>query len=218
MKKIKIVTMLYWLFVLVMTVFVFLKSPDKIPSQYDIHGNVSSYGTKYVLFIIPLITLITFIVKDAVSRLDPRQENFKTHMRTYNILIYIIIAFLCSIQLIILKVVYTSTLHLEFISILISIILIVTGNWLPKLKSNYFIGIKTPWTLSSEESWYKTHRFAGKVCVLVGVISIIFTVVCFLIDIASYVSLVFTVSLLLLSMLYITVYSYKEYKKSDDYK
>ena len=57
--------------------------------------------------------------------------------------------------------------------ILVGLLFIVIGNYLPQCKPNYFVGIKTPWTLSNEEVWRKTHRFSGKVFVVLGVIMIL---------------------------------------------
>lgn len=56
---------------------------------------------------------------------------------------------------------------------IIGVMFIWLGNYMPKLKQNYTIGIKVPWTLNSEENWNMTHRMAGKVYVVAGVISII---------------------------------------------
>ncbi len=56
---------------------------------------------------------------------------------------------------------------------IIGVMFIGLGNYMPKLKQNYTIGIKVPWTLNSEENWNMTHRMAGKVYVVAGVISII---------------------------------------------
>ena len=57
--------------------------------------------------------------------------------------------------------------------ILVGLLFIVIGNYLPQCKPNYFVGIKTPWTLSNEEVWRKTHRFSGKVFVVLGIIMIL---------------------------------------------
>ena len=57
--------------------------------------------------------------------------------------------------------------------LLVGILFIVIGNYLPQCKPNYFVGIKTPWTLSNEEVWRKTHRFSGKVFVILGIIMIL---------------------------------------------
>ena len=57
--------------------------------------------------------------------------------------------------------------------IVLGVLMILIGNYIPKAKSNFFYGIKTPWTLSSEVSWRKTHRLGGKLFVLSGLISIV---------------------------------------------
>lgn len=61
----------------------------------------------------------------------------------------------------------------KIIPSIVGILFIVIGNYMPKIKSNYFYGIKTPWTLSSDTSWRKTHRLGGKVFIISGFIIIL---------------------------------------------
>ena len=58
----------------------------------------------------------------------------------------------------------------HFSGLLVGILFLVIGNYLPQCKPNYFIGIRTPWTLSNEEVWRKTHRFSRKVFIVLGII------------------------------------------------
>lgn len=95
-------------------------------------------------------------------------------------------------------------------NLLLGVIFIVIGNYLPKCRQNYTIGIKLPWTLSDEENWDKTHRFAGKIWMLCGVLEII---VGFL-PIAQFE--IVTIALILLATIPIAVYSYLFYRKRWD--
>lgn len=61
----------------------------------------------------------------------------------------------------------------KLVPITIGILLIVLGNYMPRIKFNWFVGIKTPWTLSNEEVWKGTHRFAGYMFVIAGVLIVI---------------------------------------------
>lgn len=57
--------------------------------------------------------------------------------------------------------------------IFVGIVLIVVGNYIPKTRQNYTVGIRTPWTLNNEENWNKTHRFGGKILVISGIMTIL---------------------------------------------
>jgi len=92
-------------------------------------------------------------------------------------------------------------------NLVVGVIFVFTGNYLPKCRQNYTIGIKLPWTLSDEENWDKTHRFAGKIWMLCGVLEII---VGFL-PIARFE--IVTIALILLATIPIAVYSYLLYRK-----
>ena len=79
-----------------------------------------------------------------------------------------------------------------------------------KIKDNFFIGIRTPWTLSSKEVWYKTHRLAGKLYVVSGILGIIGS---FFEDIITFIMLLGPV---IVFNIYLVVYSYFEYKKEQE--
>ena len=83
-------------------------------------------------------------------------------------------------------------------------IFIVIGNYFPKMKQSYTLGIKLPWTLESEENWYRTHRFAGYVFMAGGVFVML----------AGFLEMIWIafVTLLVVSALP-TLYSYILYKK-----
>ena len=94
---------------------------------------------------------------------------------------------------------------IRFLPLLIGIILIVMGNYLPKCRQNYTAGIRLPWTLSSEENWNKTHRLGGKVMVACG----------FLLALCTFLTIhpVIIVSVIFASVLIPCIYSYILFKK-----
>ncbi|CAG9614055.1 Immunity protein SdpI [Bacillus rhizoplanae] len=90
---------------------------------------------------------------------------------------------------------------------IVGILFLVIGNYLPQCKPNFFVGIRTPWTLSNEEVWRKTHRFSGKVFIVLGIIMClsIFAPVTW----KSYIVLTTVLAGVVITMLY----SYFAYKK-----
>ncbi len=215
MKKLKIVSIIVWVVSLIFTVIVVDKLPDQIASSYGINGEIRSYLSKYVVLIVPFIALMMFALKRLIARIDPRSENFKMHKKTYEIILYVIIIFLCLIQLFILDAAYYSKIRINFLIMLIGFLFILIGNWMPKLKSNFSIGIKTPWTLSSEEVWYKTHRLGGRVFVISGIALVLVPIIMSLLDINNFTSLYVLIIIVIISCLITIPYSYFVYKKSN---
>jgi uncharacterized membrane protein len=92
----------------------------------------------------------------------------------------------------------------DFIFVLIGLLFIFLGNILPKIPSNYFAGVRTPWTLTSEKNWYKTHRVSGYVFVIGG----IFMMLRGFFELGSTLSLIHTTLLLGFLLVYPILYSY----------
>lgn len=131
------------------------KLPDELPVHWGIKGNVDRLATKAEgIFIMPCLCAIIQIGVLVSIWIVPLITIL------INVLIYIIA----------LGGKVSMTMAVFFI---IGVMFIGLGNYMPKLKQNYTIGIKVPWTLNSEENWNMTHRMAGKVYVVAGVISII---------------------------------------------
>ena len=87
------------------------------------------------------------------------------------------------------------------------LLLVLIGNYLPKIRSNSIIGIRTKWTLSNHDTWYKTHKFSGKLFVICG---IVFAPVCFFTS--SKISSIIFLTMLILLTITSTIYSYRIFK------
>ena len=134
------------------------KLPDELPVHWGIKGNVDRLATKAEgIFIMPCLCAII-------------QIHHKPILVSIWIVPLITILINVLIYIIALGGKVSMTMAVFFI---IGVMFIGLGNYMPKLKQNYTIGIKVPWTLNSEENWNMTHRMAGKLYVVAGVISII---------------------------------------------
>lgn len=149
------------------------KLPDKIPVHFDINGIPDRYDNKLKAIIEgPLIFLLLHLFTIFAINKTPKNNNIGSKMK---ILSYLF-APVMSISMAILTYLFITGFNFNItnlIMILVSIIIIIIGNYLPKCKQNYVVGIKLPWTLDDEENWYKTHRFAGKIYVFIGVVSLL---------------------------------------------
>lgn len=149
------------------------KLPDKIPVHFDINGIPDRYDNKLKAIIEgPLIFLLLHLFTIFAINKTPKNNNIGSKMK---ILSYLF-APVMSISMAILTYLFITGFNFNItnlIMLLVSIIIIIIGNYLPKCKQNYVVGIKLPWTLDDEENWYKTHRFAGKIYVFIGVVSLL---------------------------------------------
>lgn len=154
---------------------VYNKLPDKIPTHWNIYGEVDSYGPKLFATLMPIgFMIIMWVFMRVLPKIDPRKDNYLRFEKSYEIIISSIITVFFIIQIITLAAGLGYKIYVDkIISIVIALMFIVLGNYMPKMKSNFFCGIKTPWTLSSELSWKKTHRLGGKLAVVAGFIILI---------------------------------------------
>ena len=118
---------------------------------------------------IPLISLLFPILYFAIPRIDPRKYNVEKSRKAFAITIVSTMAFMAVLHAIVVAGALGRTVNVSLVlTILVGILFMVIGNYMGKIKSNFFIGFRTPWTLSSDISWNKTNRLAGWLLVLYG--------------------------------------------------
>ncbi len=187
--------------------FIYNKLPDKIPTHFDINGNIDSYGSKlFVCIILPLILCIFNIITHLIINNDPNKKN---HNKSLKILIYFL-APLMSVIFIPTTILISLGININMsviAPVFMSIIFIFIGNYLPKCRQNYTIGIRLPWTLNNKENWKKTHRLAGLLFVISGILNILITII---FPNLSFYTL--TISLIV-SAIIPAIYSFLMYKK-----
>lgn len=136
--------------------------PDKIPMHWNTAGEVDNYSdSKWGIIVLPVINLITFLFLFIVPKIDPK-GNFSQFLKTYWTIINILMLFFLLIFMLVLylSLGYEFNQALAIHSALYALFMLL-GNFFGKLRPNYFIGIRTPWTLENEGVWKKTHKMAG---------------------------------------------------------
>ncbi|MDD5291234.1 MAG: SdpI family protein [Patescibacteria group bacterium] len=143
--------------------------PERVPTHWDFAGQVNGWGSRSFAFIIPGVMVIMYLLFMVLPFLDPKKEKYSQFKKVYHILKDVILLFMAVIYL------ATSLNALGYnlpigiiIPVGVGLLFIIIGNYMKEIKSNWFVGIRTPWTLSSEEVWEKTHRFGGKAFMISG--------------------------------------------------
>lgn len=148
--------------------------PEQIPLNWSTDGTVS-YGDKYQIFLMCGMSVLFAFLFDILPKIDPRKKNYQKFSSFYDGFCIFMQGFLLVMTGIILTESFRpGTLSVPLIIMLSTgILFLFIGNFMPKLKSNFYMGIKTSWTLSSEEVWRKTHRLGGKCFCIAGIIMIV---------------------------------------------
>lgn len=149
--------------------------PDKVPTHWNASGQVNGYGSKlFGAFGLPAISLAMYLMFLVLPYIDPKKKNYAEFKSTYQFLKYLLIIFFLGIEVMTLLIASGVIVNKPiFIQIMVSLLFILIGNVMGRFKHNYFVGIRTPWTLANEEVWRKTHRLAAPLWVLGGVMNIL---------------------------------------------
>lgn len=212
MKKNKIDIFGYSICVIgVLLAFGFYKFlPEQIPLHWNLSGEIDSTCSKNFIFLFGFLPLFMYLILGILPLIDPKQDNYKKFKKVYSILKIIMALFMLSFEIL---TIYASFkplgVNVTFISMLMEgVLFCVMGNYMPKFKHTYFCGIRTPWTLSSEAVWAKTHRLAGKLwftCGLFVILTAFFA--------KGHILLILNMIVVITMLVIPTVYSFIVYKK-----
>jgi uncharacterized membrane protein len=149
--------------------------PSVMPTHWNVYGNIDSYMPKqYAVWMMPLLVLFMFISFKIAPSFDPKKNKYQLFSTEWQILQTVFIIFFAYMQGITFYAAYNpSLIIMKPMFIGLGTLFILLGNYLSKIRQNYFIGIKVPWTLESEDNWNKTHRFASWTFVIAGIIVLV---------------------------------------------
>lgn len=155
---------------IIASIIVYKNLPDLMPMHWNIKGQVDSYGPKELMaFLSPIMMLGVWLGMLFLPRIDPRKDNYIKFEKSYTVIISTLITFFFVIHIVTLLISsgYNVPMHVV-VPFMIGLLFMIIGYYLPKSKSNFFYGIKTPWTLSSDKVWDKTHKLGGKIFFVSG--------------------------------------------------
>jgi uncharacterized membrane protein len=160
------------------------------------------------IFLMPLLSIALFLLFIYLPKLDPLKKNYKSFSNYYDsfILVMIVFLFYAYLLTILWNFGFNFNMSLALIPAL-GFLFFYIGIILKKLKRNWFIGIKTPWTVSSDKVWEKTHKLGSTLFKISGIITIIG------VFFPSYI-IWFTLLPVIFSSVWLIIYSYLEYRKN----
>ncbi len=169
-KKMILLTSLLVFIPTIIGLILWNKLPEELPVHFNAAGEIDNWESKtFVVFFMPLFLWGTHLLTGFIILADPKKQNIGDKMFLLTLLIIPFTSvFICILT-------YCPVLGIEVSAgllgnLFLGIVFIVIGNYLPKSRQNYTVGIKIPWTLSDAENWNKTHRLAGIVWLLCGIL------------------------------------------------
>jgi uncharacterized membrane protein len=147
---------------------------EDVPIHWDVNGSVNGHASKtFALLFVPLLTLGLVILLSALPRLDPRRAHMRASAGAYVVIgsavVILMLVVHAAIVLVALGVAIDPTV---LIGAGIGLLFVVIGSQLARTQSNWFLGVRTPWTLESERSWQRTHALAGRLFIVLGAVTV----------------------------------------------
>jgi uncharacterized membrane protein len=142
--------------------------PEQVPSHWDVNGEIDGWSSKpFFVFGLPCIMLAVQWLCVLGTAADPKKANHSG--KVMQLVLWIIPVLSIILSAMTYMVVLGHSVRVEVIMpLIIGLVFTIIGNYLPKCKQSYTVGIKIPWTLDSEENWNRTHRFAGRLWLVCG--------------------------------------------------
>lgn len=183
--------------------------PDRVPTHFDLRGRPNAYGPKWISTVLfPALLVVLWGILRGLPKIDPRRANYARMQDTYDIVVNVVLTMVTALHLLLLTGVAGNPVPvIRLIPAVVGLSFIAIGNVMPRARPNWWFGIRTPWTLSNDRVWERTHRVGGYVMTATGVLAILAAIIASDIAIAAFAVLAAAMSFGLI------VYSYVIWKR-----
>jgi uncharacterized membrane protein len=209
MRKLQITALLIIIATFIIGLYFYPKLPDTVASHWNAQGQADGYSSKtFMLFFLPALMIGIWLLMEFIPRLDPLKKNVMKFMKYYDIIKLAVIGLLAYIY-VITNIWNLGFMHnfTYFILPAFAVMFFLIGIALEKTKRNWFIGIRTPWAMTSDDNWKKTHRFGAKLFKGVAILTVLLLLV------PDYAFHGFIAAIILMVII-VYAYSYMEYRKT----
>lgn len=148
--------------------------PKKMPVHWNAAGQVDRYGSQVeALYLVPGISVFLLVLLWVIPKISPKGKGIESFQAQYDVTVLALTAFMATLQI---GMVLSSVRHFDMMKLVMGgmcLLFMVLGNLMGKITRNYWMGIRTPWTLESDVVWEKTHRLAARVMVVTSLIGLL---------------------------------------------
>lgn len=167
-KKRLILTTVICLLPIMAGLVLYSRLPERVPTHFDFSGTPDGWSSRpFAVFGLPCLLAALNVFLYACLNRDPKRANMSSALKTVSQWSLPVLSVLCYGLTLTAALGYPSRIEIV-VPLLTGILLLVIGNYLPKTKQSYTMGIRLPWTLQSEENWNRTHRLSGFLWVAAG--------------------------------------------------
>ena len=157
-----------------LSIFYYPQLPEKMATHWGASGEPNGYSSRlWGAWMLPLFMALIWMILRAIPHIDPRKANYEKFAGMYDALVILILAFLLLMHVVVLMGATGTQIRMERVLMpSVGIFIAIIGVLIPRVHPNWFVGIRTPWTLTSDLSWERTHRIGGPLFVMLGVLMI----------------------------------------------
>lgn len=157
-----------------LSIFYYPQLPEKMATHWGASGEPNGYSSRlWGAWMLPLFMALIWMILRAIPHIDPRKANYEKFAGMYDALVILILAFLLLMHVVVLMGATGTQIRMERVLMpSVGIFIAIMGLLIPRVHPNWFVGIRTPWTLTSDLSWERTHRIGGPLFVMLGVLMI----------------------------------------------
>ncbi len=190
--------------------FMWPSMPDQVATHFDFNGHPDDYSNKaFALLILPGVNIFLYVLMYFIPKIDPRKNNFDQFGSSYqNIRLMTHVFMVCMFFFINQTAMNGGSMNLRPFGAGLFLFFAFLGNYMRTVKSNFFVGIRTPWTLSNDEVWRTTHQMGGRLWFYTG---LVMAGLCFIIP--EMVIPFAMIIVLLVITIWPVVFSYREYHR-----
>ena len=155
-----------------LSIWAYPQLPPTVATHWSLNGTPDGYSSRpWALAIIPVTLVIMTVIFNVLPKIDPRHENYAKFLSSYWLIANAVIVFLLVAHGLIIAAGLGFAIKIDRLMPLgIGLLFVFLGNFLTRVEPNWFVGIRTPWTLSSDTVWRRTHRTGGWVFVIGGLV------------------------------------------------
>lgn len=156
---------------LALTALFYARLPETIPMQWDLNGT-ARYDPKHSLWLMAALSPVLGVLFPVMAKIDPRKRNYEKFGGAYQGFMIVMQLFLLMMNgIIISEALYPGRISVStVVTVGVGLLFVFLGNIMPKIKSNFYMGARTPWTLSDPDVWFKTNRLSGHLFFVSGIV------------------------------------------------
>ena len=154
------------------TIAVYPRLPEQMPTHWSISGEVNGWSSRlFGAWMMPLIMAVVWLFMRAIPHIDPRKANYEKFSGMYDALVILILTFMLLMHVVILLSATGTVIRMNRVVMpAVGIFIAIMGVLLPRAHPNWFVGFRTPWTLTSDLSWERTHKVGGALFIALGLL------------------------------------------------